>query len=85
MSPELFGYKQWVLWRRVDVNGRSAKVPISHWRGKAAACDKPQTWSTYLVLATQCGATELMVWVSFSRILIPFVGSTLINAEMRVE
>lgn len=47
MIPELCEYKQWVLWRRVDVNGRKAKLPLSPWSGKAAACDKPQTWSTY--------------------------------------
>ncbi len=40
-------YKQWVLWRRMEVNGRTAKVPISAWSGKAAACDKPQTWTTF--------------------------------------
>ena len=44
---ELLGYKQWVLWRRAEVNGRSIKIPISPWSGKAAACDRPQTWSTY--------------------------------------
>jgi primase-polymerase (primpol)-like protein len=40
-------YTQWVLWRRVEVNGRTSKIPISPWSGKAAACDKPQTWSTF--------------------------------------
>jgi primase-polymerase (primpol)-like protein len=45
--PELLEYKQWVLWRKAEVNGRITKVPISPWSGKAAACDKPQTWSTY--------------------------------------
>lgn len=44
---EMTEYKQWVLWRRVEVNGRTAKMPISPWSGKAAACDKPQTWSTF--------------------------------------
>lgn len=47
IPPELFEYKQWVLWRRTEVNGRTSKIPISAWSGKAAACDKPQTWSTY--------------------------------------
>lgn len=47
IPAELFEYKQWVLWRRVDVNGRIAKLPISPWSGKAAACDRPETWSTY--------------------------------------
>ena len=47
VPAELFEYKQWVLWRRVEVNGRIAKLPISPWSGKAAACDKPETWSTY--------------------------------------
>lgn len=47
IPPELFEYKQWVLWRRTEVNGRMTKIPISAWSGKAAACDKPQTWSTY--------------------------------------
>jgi primase-polymerase (primpol)-like protein len=47
VPPELLEYKQWVLWRRAAVNGRVTKVPISPWSGKAAACDKPQTWSTY--------------------------------------
>ena len=47
LPPELFDYKQWVLWRKAEVNGRITKVPISPWSGKAAACDKPQTWSTY--------------------------------------
>lgn len=44
---ELLEYKQWVLWRGTEVNGRISKIPISPWSGKAAACDKPQTWSTY--------------------------------------
>jgi primase-polymerase (primpol)-like protein len=47
VPPELLEYKQWVLWRRAEVNGRITKVPISPWSGKAAACDKPQTRSTY--------------------------------------
>jgi primase-polymerase (primpol)-like protein len=47
LPTELFEYKQWVLWRKAEVNGRITKVPISPWSGKAAACDKPQTWSTY--------------------------------------
>jgi primase-polymerase (primpol)-like protein len=44
LPAELFEYKQWVLWRKAEVNGRITKVPISPWSGKAAACDKPQTW-----------------------------------------
>ena len=44
---DLLEYKQWVLWRGTEVNGRISKIPISPWSGKAAACDKPQTWSTY--------------------------------------
>jgi primase-polymerase (primpol)-like protein len=47
VPSELLEYKQWVLWRRAEVNGRTTKIPISPWSGKAAACDKPQTWSTY--------------------------------------
>jgi putative DNA primase/helicase len=47
VPAELLEYKQWVLWRRAEVNGRRTKIPISPWSGKAAACDKPQTWSTY--------------------------------------
>lgn len=47
VPADLLEYKQWVLWRRVEVNGRATKIPISPWSGKAAACDKPQTWSTY--------------------------------------
>jgi putative DNA primase/helicase len=44
---ELLDYKQWVLWRRAEVNGRITKIPVSPWSGKPAACDKRQTWSTY--------------------------------------
>ena len=44
---ELTGYKQWVLWKRVEVNGRTAKVPISAWSGKTAGCDKPETWTSF--------------------------------------
>ncbi|MGH9771343.1 MAG: hypothetical protein ACRD4Q_06560 [Candidatus Acidiferrales bacterium] len=47
VPAELLEYKQWVLWRRVEVNGRATKIPISPWSGKAAACHKPQTWGTY--------------------------------------
>ncbi|MGH9770202.1 MAG: hypothetical protein ACRD4Q_00640 [Candidatus Acidiferrales bacterium] len=47
VPTELLDYKQWVLWRRAEINGRTTKIPISPWSGKAAACDKPQTWSTY--------------------------------------
>jgi putative DNA primase/helicase len=44
---ELTEYKQWVLWRRAEVDGRKTKIPLSPWSGKAAACYKPQTWSTF--------------------------------------
>ena len=47
VPSELLEYKQWVLWRRAQVNGRATKIPISPWSGKPAACDRPQTWSTY--------------------------------------
>lgn len=47
VPTEMTEYKQWVLWRRIEVNGRTAKMPISSWSGKAAACDKPQTWTTF--------------------------------------
>jgi primase-polymerase (primpol)-like protein len=47
VPPELTQFKQWVLWKRVNVNGRTAKLPISAWSGKAAACDKPETWTTF--------------------------------------
>jgi putative DNA primase/helicase len=47
VPAELTEYKQWVLWRRIEVNGRMAKMPISPWSGKAAACDKPETWTTF--------------------------------------
>lgn len=47
VPSELLEYKQWMLWRRADFNGRIAKLPISPWSGKVASCDKPQTWSTY--------------------------------------
>jgi putative DNA primase/helicase len=45
--PELLEYKQWVLWKMAEVDGRKTKLPISPWSGKLAACDKPQTWSAY--------------------------------------
>ena len=44
---ELIQYKQWVLWPKADVNGRATKIPISPWTGKAAASDRPRTWSSY--------------------------------------
>ncbi|MGH9621480.1 MAG: hypothetical protein ACRD45_17465 [Bryobacteraceae bacterium] len=47
VPAELLEYKQWVLWRRTEANGRATKIPISPWSGKAAGCDKPPTWSTY--------------------------------------
>ena len=47
IRSELLKYKQWVLWLRTEVNGRTAKLAISPWSGKVASCDKPQTWSTY--------------------------------------
>ena len=47
IPPELFAYKQWVLWRTAEVSGHRTKVPISPWGGKPAACNKPQTWGTY--------------------------------------
>lgn len=31
----------------MSVNGRTAKLPISAWSGKAAACDKPETWASF--------------------------------------
>src|SRR5258708_7649858 len=47
LPAELLEYKQWVLWRRAEVDGRKTKLPISPWSGKLASCNKPQTWSTY--------------------------------------
>ena len=47
IPDELIDYKQWIVWRRVDSNGRTAKIPISPWSGKAAACDKPETWASF--------------------------------------
>ena len=47
VPAELLDYKQWVLWRKAEVNGRLTKIPISPWCGKSASCDKPRTWSTY--------------------------------------
>jgi primase-polymerase (primpol)-like protein len=36
IPSELLDYKQWVLWRRTEINGRIAKLPISPWSGKVA-------------------------------------------------
>ena len=47
IPAELFAYKQWVLWKRVTVQGRVTKVPISPWSGRKAACDQPRSWSTF--------------------------------------
>jgi putative DNA primase/helicase len=47
VPSELTQFKQWVLWKRVNVDGRTAKLPISAWSGKAAACDKPETWTSF--------------------------------------
>jgi len=47
IPQELREYKQWVLWKMAEVDGRKTKLPISPWSGKLAACDKPQSWSTY--------------------------------------
>jgi hypothetical protein len=44
---ELTQYKQWVLWRRAEVNGRKLKMPTSPWSGKAASCDKPETRASF--------------------------------------
>jgi putative DNA primase/helicase len=54
VPTEMIEYKQWVLWRRVEVYGRTAKLPISAWSGKAAACDKPQTWTTFQHARVAC-------------------------------
>jgi primase-polymerase (primpol)-like protein len=47
LPGELVDYKQWVVWRRAEVDGRKTKLPISPWSGKIASCDKPHTWSTF--------------------------------------
>jgi putative DNA primase/helicase len=47
VPSELLEYRQWVLWRKAEVNGRITKVPISPWCGKPASCDRPQSWGTY--------------------------------------
>jgi putative DNA primase/helicase len=47
IPSELLDYRQWILWRRTELNGRIAKLPISPWSGKLASCDKRHTWSTY--------------------------------------
>jgi putative DNA primase/helicase len=47
LPAELFDYRQWVLWRIAEVDGRKTILPISPWSDKLASCDKPQTWSSY--------------------------------------
>jgi primase-polymerase (primpol)-like protein len=47
LPSELFAYKQWVLWRKVEVQGRTTKIPLSPWNGRPANCRDPRTWSTY--------------------------------------
>lgn len=44
---ELFAFRQWVLWKRITVEGRTTKIPISPWSGKKAACDQPRSWSSF--------------------------------------
>jgi putative DNA primase/helicase len=47
IPDELTKYKQWILWRRTEVNGRISKIPISPWTGKAASSTNPGTWGSY--------------------------------------
>ena len=47
VPAELFAYKQWVLRKRVTVQSRVTKIPISPWNGRKAACDQPRSWSTF--------------------------------------
>jgi primase-polymerase (primpol)-like protein len=47
IPAELFAYKQWVLWKRLTVQGRATKIPISPWSGRKAACDQPRSWSSF--------------------------------------
>ena len=83
--PELLEYKQWVLWRKTEVNGRITKVPVSPWSGKAAACDKPQTWGTYRHVLYALRRFRVMASVSFSRMSIRFAGSTSTTAGRSME
>jgi putative DNA primase/helicase len=47
LPSELFAYRQWVLWLKVEFEGRTTKIPLSPWNGRAANCRDPRTWSTY--------------------------------------
>ena len=50
---ELTGLKQWVCWRLVPDNngGKDKKMPFNPITGKAAASNKPDTWTDYATAA----------------------------------
>ena len=44
---ELKKRKMWVLWRRVERDGKSTKMPINAYTGLGAKSNDPATWCTY--------------------------------------
>lgn len=46
VAKELLSYRQWIVWRQMEVNGRPTKVPLSV-SGKKALVTEPNTWASY--------------------------------------
>lgn len=44
---ELKKREMWVLWRRVERDGKSTKMPINAYTGQGAKSNAPATWCTY--------------------------------------
>ena len=44
---ELKKREMWVLWRRVERDGKSTKMPINAYTGLGAKSNDPTTWCTY--------------------------------------
>jgi primase-polymerase (primpol)-like protein len=46
--PEaLKGHHQWVVWKRVERDGKETKVPYNARSGKPARVTDPKTWSSF--------------------------------------
>ena len=69
---EMKALPYWVLWKYEERDGKTTKVPYTHWGRKADSTD-PKTWSAYktVVDAYDKGGFDGIGWV----IRPPYVGT----------
>ena len=79
IPSELLDYKQWILWRRMEINGRIAKLPS--WRRVTRRKHGAPTG----MFVMRAGSFDQMVLDLCLRVAIHSAGSILTNAGPETE